>query len=251
MVRGLDRFREHFAAFEDRYVLIGGAAVFVALDDAGIDFRVTKDLDIVLFVESLDAGFARVFWDFVAAGGYENRQKSTGEPRFYRFFSPTEPTYPVMLELFSRRPDAIDIADEGRLTPLPVAEGVPSLSAILLDDEYYEFVRNGARRVEGLSVLGPEHLIPLKAKAWLDLTQRRARGEGVSSDDIKKHSKDVIRLFQLISPEMRVALSPRIAGDVREFLDTAFADAPDPSALGIRGVTLEEVVSDLRLVYGV
>lgn len=31
MVRGLDLFREHFAAFKDRYVLIGGTASFLVL----------------------------------------------------------------------------------------------------------------------------------------------------------------------------------------------------------------------------
>lgn len=58
MVRGLNVFRERFAGCEDRYVLIGGAAVEIAMDVAALAFRVTKDLDIVLHVESLDAEFA-------------------------------------------------------------------------------------------------------------------------------------------------------------------------------------------------
>lgn len=47
MVRGLPKFREHFKGLDDQYVLIGGAAVDVAMEDADLDFRVTKDLDIV------------------------------------------------------------------------------------------------------------------------------------------------------------------------------------------------------------
>ena len=62
MVRGLDVFRRRFAGLEDRYVLIGGTAVDIAMDDAGLPFRATKDLDIVLHVESLDVEFARLFW---------------------------------------------------------------------------------------------------------------------------------------------------------------------------------------------
>jgi hypothetical protein len=46
VVRGLNVFRGRFAGFEDRYVLIGGAAVEWAMDAAGLQFRVTKDLDI-------------------------------------------------------------------------------------------------------------------------------------------------------------------------------------------------------------
>ena len=54
MVRGLDKFREHFAGFGDRYVLIG-AASYLVMNEAGVEFRATKDLDIVLCTESLDA----------------------------------------------------------------------------------------------------------------------------------------------------------------------------------------------------
>ena len=53
MVKGIDQFKVHFEGFSDRYVLIGGAACFLALDEAGLDFRVTKDLDIVLCVEAV------------------------------------------------------------------------------------------------------------------------------------------------------------------------------------------------------
>lgn len=59
MVRGLDIFRRHFEAFADRYVLIGGTAATIAMADAGLEFRATKDLDIVLVVEALDAEFGR------------------------------------------------------------------------------------------------------------------------------------------------------------------------------------------------
>jgi hypothetical protein len=54
MVKGIDPFKAHFEGFSDRYVLIGGVACFLSLDEAGLDFRVTKDLDIVLCVEALD-----------------------------------------------------------------------------------------------------------------------------------------------------------------------------------------------------
>ena len=48
MVDGLDLFREHFASYADRYVLIGGTAASIAMDELGVEFRVTKDLDIIL-----------------------------------------------------------------------------------------------------------------------------------------------------------------------------------------------------------
>jgi glutathionyl-hydroquinone reductase len=107
LVRGLEIFREHFRDYADRYVLIGGAACDIAMTGAGLAFRAAKDLDIVLYVEALDAAFVRAFWEFVRAGGYEVQEKSTGEKQFYRFQKPPNPDYPFVLELFLRQFSAI------------------------------------------------------------------------------------------------------------------------------------------------
>ena len=79
MVKGPDLFKTYFEDFADHYVLIGGAACYLGMTEAGLDFRVTKDLDIVLCMEALDTVFVQAFWDFVRKGGYHNRQKSTGK----------------------------------------------------------------------------------------------------------------------------------------------------------------------------
>ena len=46
-MRGLDRFKAHFEPFADRYVLIGGTACTLVMEEVGLEFRATKDLDIV------------------------------------------------------------------------------------------------------------------------------------------------------------------------------------------------------------
>ncbi len=53
MVRGLDVFREHFAGHADQFVLIGGTAATLAMEQAGLEFRATKDPDIVLHIEAV------------------------------------------------------------------------------------------------------------------------------------------------------------------------------------------------------
>lgn len=63
MVRGLDKFKEYFKQYADSYILIGGAACSVVMEESGFDFRVTKDLDLVLCVESLDIEFVKAFWE--------------------------------------------------------------------------------------------------------------------------------------------------------------------------------------------
>lgn len=121
------------------------------------------------------------------AAGYEQRLKSTGMPEYYRFINPDTSEYSVMIELFSRRIEWITLPPNAVLTPLPVDDEVSSLSAILLDNEYYDFLRAGATTVNGIPVISVGHMIPLKAKAWLDLTECKAKGEQVDSKNIRKH----------------------------------------------------------------
>jgi len=52
VVKGLDVFRSWFTAHGDEFVLIGGTAATLALEVAGLEFRATKDLDVVLHVEA-------------------------------------------------------------------------------------------------------------------------------------------------------------------------------------------------------
>jgi hypothetical protein len=250
VVTGLNLFREHFAELADQYVLIGGTAATLAMADAGLEFRVTKDLDIVLHIEALTPAFGSAFWTFVKRGGYEIRQASkTGKPVLYRFRQPASPGFPAMLELFCRAPEGISLDEGAHLTPIPFEESVASLSAILLDDDYYAFIVNGHKEIDRLPWIGAEHLIPLKACAWLDLSSRKAAGEKVDSRDVRKHGSDVIRLSQLFVPDTHVSLAPRIAGDVEKFLAALVNDGSyDPKALGI-DLSLAEVADRLRRSY--
>lgn len=250
MVRGLDRFREHFRAFADRYVLIGGTACDLAFTNAGVPFRATKDLDIVLCVESLDADFAKAFWMFVKQGEYELQESSTGQAKFYRFKKPKQTDFPVMLELFARVPDAIGDRPGAELTPIPVGEDVSSLSAILLDADYYGWIHAGKHEVEGLPTLRPEFLVPLKAKAWLDLRRRAAAGAKIDTADIKKHKNDVFRLFTIMDPGFRVSLALQIEADMMSFLEEIIKEPPDLKSLGLRSTPLATVLSGLRTIYG-
>ncbi|MEQ1518652.1 MAG: hypothetical protein ABL931_19400, partial [Usitatibacteraceae bacterium] len=194
MVIGVDRFRAHFAGHEHQYVLIGGAACDLIMEDVGVDFRATKDLDIVLIVEALDQAFSNCFWAFIEAGEYEIRQRSDGEKILYRFQKPRASDFPAMLELFSRSPEGLELAADAHLTPLPIDEAAASLSAILLDENYYEFLKTMVREVDGLPVLDEAAIIPFKARAWIDLTRQQQSGAKVDAKDIKKHRNDVARL---------------------------------------------------------
>lgn len=247
MVRGLDIFKEHFRSFHDRFVLIGGTACELAMSEAGLEFRATKDLDIVLWVEALDENFVSHFWDFIRQGEYQIQRKSSGEPQFYRFQKPTNTDYPFMLELFARKPDALKIDDESHLTPLPMGEEVSSLSAILMDEGYYEFIKSGCREEDGLPWLKAEHLIPLKAKAWLDLMNRKADGQQIDSKAIKKHKNDVFRLYQIAVP-FEAAPPIQIRQDMIKFIEKVKDDKVNLKSLQIRG-SFAEILEGLAQAY--
>lgn len=250
MVDGLDIFKAHFAEYADRYVLIGGTASSLAMDELGVDFRVTKDLDIVLIVEALDLEFVKAFWKFVELGQYQNQQKSTGKRLFYRFYAPHDKRFPFMLELFSRRPDAIDLAGKTGLTPIPTGDEVSSLSAILMDDDYYSFVLEQRRDINGLSYIGAEALIPLKAKAYTDLSERKLAGESVNSKDIKKHKNDVFRLFSILQTDQSIDCPASIRRDLRAAFLLLSEEPVDLKALNIKGKVQREVLEELTVCYG-
>lgn len=251
MVKGLKVFREHFAGYADQFVLIGGTAATLAMEEAGLEFRATKDLDIVLHIEALSPSFREVFWNFLEAGGYGIRQASdTGKPVFYRFQKPADERFPVMLELFCRAPEGINLAEGHHLTPIPIDGAAASLSAILLDDAYYEFILAGRKEVDGLPWVGEDRLIPLKASAWLDLGERQAKGEAVDSRSIRKHAIDVLRLSPLLAPDVRIELAPRIAQDLNRFLDGIEADRTiDPKSLRVNS-SVAGMVQRIAQAYG-
>lgn len=250
-VKGLDVFGKHFRDFRDRYVLIGGVASALAMEDAGEGFRATKDLDIVLVIEALDGSFVSHFWDFIKAGGYQIKQKG-GEspaPNFYRFQNPADEAYPAMIELFSRTPQGLEHKENATLTPIPTDEAVSSLSAILLDPDYYNFLLSGRQQSEELTYISADRLIPFKAKAWLDLSQRKAKGEdGADSRDIKKHRNDVLNLTGLLTGEV-IELPESITADMTLFLERLAAEEVNFKALKIRG-DLKTIIARIAESFG-
>ncbi len=225
MVRGQAIFQEWFKDFENHYVLIGGTAASITMNEAGVPFRGTKDLDIVLHVEILTPAFGQKFWEFVQAGGYQQKEGDPkSKPCLYRFQKPQDEEFPYMLELFSRVPDGLNFVPPGHLTPIPMDEQVSSLSAILLDDEYYQFVLTGRRNKHGMpSWVGEDRLIPLKAVAWMEMTERVRQGEAVDSKKINKHLADIVQLAALLQPGQVIELPVKLQADLQAFAQVVAA----------------------------
>ena len=249
MVTGIDKFREHFAAHKGQYAIIGGTACDLLFDAAGLDFRATRDIDMVLCVEVVDAEFGRAFHAFLDAGGYQARERSDGRREFYRFHRPTDPDFPFMIELFARRSVDLDLPEDAIYRRIPVDQDIVSLSAILLDDAYFEALQGAKRQVDGVTIVDETLLIPFKARAVLDLTARSEEGANVDRKDIRKHRNDVFQLAQLLPEDARVTLPEPVRRDLQAFIDLAHGDENlNPEAFGIP-FTRNEAADLLRTVY--
>ena len=190
MVVGLDLFIQHFESYTDHYVLIGGSACDWHMEQKGLPFRTTKDIDIILIVDALSDEFISHFWLFIKEGEYAIAQ--VGEKKqFYRFIKPQSAGFPSMIELFCRKPDLIKETEGMHLTDIPTGKEVSSLSAILLDDAYYKFALSNTQLIDGLHLANDFALICLKARAFLHNMKRKADGKEVRSDDVSKHKNDI------------------------------------------------------------
>lgn len=248
MVAGFESFREAFMGYEDCYTIIGGAACDILMSEVELDFRATKDIDMILLIENRFEEFGRVFWDYIRAGGYRCGWKGSEELHFYRFTKPRSSDYPAMIELFSRNPEYQLHYSDMVITPLHISDEISSLSAIILNDDYYNFMMHGRKVVDGIGVLGAEYLIPFKMRAWGDLSDRKVNGEHVNSGDLKKHKNDVFRLFNLISPEERIKTSVNMKKDILKFTQSMPEENVNMKNLGL-DMELHKVLEILENIY--
>ena len=108
----------------------------------------------------------------------------------------------------------------------------------------------GRREVDGLSWVGEDRLIPLKAIAWLELTARKEQGANVDAKDVRKHLNDVLHLSQLLAPTTRIPLDKKIGDDMARFLAAVGADTTiDPKALQLGNVAVAELVTRIAKAY--
>ena len=250
MVTGIEKFREYFVGHEDQYAIIGGTACDLLFNAVGLDFRATKDIDMVLCVEVVDATFGTAFKAFLDAGGYQARERNSGTKEFYRFHRPTNQSFPFMIELFSRRPGGLELPEDTRWTRIPVDEDVISLSAILLDEVYYAALQETKKNVAGVTIIDEALLIPFKARAVLNLRERSEAGEKVDRKNINKHRNDVFRLVRLLSPDASFKLPKPIRQDLQSFVNLVQADESlDPNTFGVK-YSRDEAVDLLRSAYG-
>ncbi|MFC0877300.1 hypothetical protein ACE01N_11935 [Saccharicrinis sp. FJH2] len=248
MVRGLNIFKKYFEEYLDNYLIIGGAARDLIIENAGFEPKGTKDIDVILVVEALTAAFVEQFWQFVKDGNYEHQGKSSGTKQYYRFYNPANQDFPFMVELFSRKPDEVLLTEPAHLTPIPVESDLSSLSAILLSDDYYNYILAHSSMEDAIHFAKIESLICLKAKAFNDMNIRKAQGESVDSKKIQKHKNDIFRLAVMLTPAHIFELPPSIRTDLQDFASVVAEDLPGKDvfkAWGMGNIAPENVFNQI------
>lgn len=248
MVRGLDIFKKYFEAYPNNYIIIGGTACDMIIDDAGFVPRATKDIDIILVVEALNPDFVKQFWKFIKDGNYGITEKSADERNFYRFMKPENIEFPFQIELFARNPDLIDLDEAAHLTPIPVDDDLSSLSAILLNNDFYHYMIENSVLENGLHRANTQALICLKAKAYLEIAERIANGSKEDTKQLRKHKGDVFRLAVMLTENDVFELPESIKIHVQNFKDTIAKDLPGKELfkdMGLGTINPENVLNQL------
>lgn len=215
MIHGLEHFRIRFAQYADDFILVGGVAAYLQLEEAGAPrVRPTKDLDIVVMMRPTD-DFLKALRDYVADGEYEIQKGDNGQAAFYRFQKPKKNEFPVMLELFAVARKSFELFDNQHIIPIATPKDVDSLSAILLDEEYFELIQTHAVLNNGINIIDEKALIPFKAKAYLEIKERKE-----DSKNWKKHRGDIINLaVAFLTEESKVELKGKARSHFEQFME--------------------------------
>lgn len=149
-----------------------------------------------------------------------------------------------MIELFCRRPDRIVLAAGQTAAPVTIDGESASLSAILLDDDYYGLIRQHVVQDGGLSILDVDGLIALKARAWLNINGDIRDGKFSDRHNLTKHRNDVFRLGAILPDSPAPGIPDPIRLDVLAFLDSFPPDSPEwPSIIQALKSTLPAATS--------
>ena len=196
-MEGLDKFREAFKDFSDNYVIIGGTACDITMSGTEVRPRATHDIDMIIVVERMTPQYGERFWQFIREAGYrpeKSKAKEGESPKYemYRFVD-GNPGFPEMIELLSRHPDALGEPKGLTIEPLPIDGEQSSLSAIIMDDDYYQFTIEHSLLTDEIRHADSAALVALKTRAYLNLIQDKQNGKHVNSKDIRKHRSDVLK----------------------------------------------------------
>jgi hypothetical protein len=210
---GLEHFGNYFSDFKEDFIIIGGVATVIQLNQLGFDARVTKDIDMVI-VSHPNSDFTSKFTTYIQNGGYKIECNSDGRYSFYRFSEPTDTEFPYQLELFAENFDLLTLQPSQHIIPINKSDIIHNLSAILLDKSYYEMLVKNIDILEGVPVANPSAIMLLKAKAYREILERDG-----SKRESKKHLNDIMRLSLTLAGNYNGQIEGQIKTDILSIIE--------------------------------
>ena len=119
----------------------------------------------------------------------------------------------------------------------------------MLNEEYYQFTMLNRKEINGIMVANEIAIIPLKVCAFLDLTEKKANGIKISSNDINKHKNDVYKLVQLLSDTPMNDIPTSIKQDISKFCKIKEDEPNILKQLHVKFDSLDEIRNVLLNVY--
>ena len=246
------------SGFRSHYVVIGGMATVLTLEERNLPARATKDVDMIIICQPETKLYMKRFWEFIKAGGYK-LWKPDGEeesrPCFYRFIKPESREFPGQIELFSKLPEYVEVPEDVHIVHIPMEGYTSSFSAIIMDEAYYDFAVEHSEIVGDIRILKPEALIVLKAVAYLENLRRKLEGAKVDQRDIDKHKKDVYRVAYVFDGSERFEVNDTIKAQMKAFISEVEKSPIDGKNMmreqGIPTMGMGEFVGLLRGMFGV
>lgn len=209
---GLSHFQEFCKDLDEHYVVVGGFATIMLLDSQLEGHgKATYDIDLVLLTTSSNEISERIK-QYVTEGKYDIQKGKKDQYQYYRFVNPKIQNFAKEIELFASNENDLELDEGQRIIPIDPEEGLYSLSAIMLDHEYFEMIKRNVDNTIGVApCTNTQATIMLKMSAFYDLQER-------GDKKWKKHRRDILKLTLLLTGEERIEMIGRMNKDFESFI---------------------------------
>ena len=115
-----------------------------------------------------------------------------------------------------------------------------------MDEDYYNYTLQHSIPQQDLRLANIEALVCLKAKAFINLTEQKEKGEQIDAKKIAKHKTDVFRLAAMLAPNSNFDLPQSIFNDLQAFAGVIKNDLPNKQMFenfGLPNANAEDILN--------
>lgn len=134
--------------------------------------KVTYDIDLVL-LSSNSKEITQRIKQYVKEGEYKIQTGSTDQYQYYRFIEPKKENFAKEIELFASNENMLELDEKQRIIPIDPEEGLYSLSAIMLDKEYFDtFLAHLEQDIDSKMLKSIVDKLPVEKEQIIEILRR-------------------------------------------------------------------------------